>query len=600
MKVKVLRLISDHFEHLSLNKSKILVGRAVNCDLIIDHDSISHYHAMIYQDDSGNLSLIDLQSSNGTFINGQKLAMQSFISENDNLTFGKVHSTLIDTLEVEALVDVEENTVKEVITEKIYIPEKGSDSEILIDDEYCDIVFNEESFSPLQSSPLQNVIFDRENYIGNEELEDAFDIVEEKVGRCVQVTTLLSGNILEQYYLPLKDMSYTASGSASKGHLLIDVLSNSETFNFLEIQDENITIANLDGFECNRTTLITSDNSSVIVLTSGTFQVMVEMSEVPDHLIDIPRFAREHNFFKESAKIVAGIMLPMLLLLLVDLAPDKKKPFKQLSIIYKKPTKSNIDGKKLASKNPTNEKKNNGHKTTKQPEKKIAHKKAGQKSKQAPAKKVAKAAPTKAPKTKKSKAPVKAYKFKMASNINSMFNAGKNVKLAQNRAPASVSANSAVTGDLNTKVTGTASAKVGNMGSDLAGAQASFGSQGLSSKKGMDSSYIQTKTVVLGSMDPELLRKILQRYLPQFRHCYQKELTNNSEDIKGIVDLNFVISGSGKVGKIDIKAKDNRFSRKGIDCMSNVLSIIDFPAPKGGGRVAVRQPLSFFSEKERG
>lgn len=599
MKVKVLRLISDHFEHLDLKKSKLLIGRAPNCDLIIDHESISHYHAMIYQDDSGNLSLLDLQSSNGTFINGQKLNSQTYISENDNITLGKVHTTLIDTLAEEVFEDVEALTVKEEVQEKIYIPEKRNEAEVLIDDEYCDIVFNEDSFSPLQSSPIQNVVFDTENYIGTEELEEAFDIVEEKTGRCIQVTTLLSGNILEQYYLPLTDMSYTASGSNKKGHLLIDVL-NDETFSFIDVQSGNISISALEGFSCNLTSLNTTDNSSVAVLTSGTFQIMIEMSEVPDHLIDIPRLAREQNFFKESAKIMAGIMLPMLLLLLVDFAPDKKKPLKQLSIIYKKPTNTNVDGKKLASKNPNNEKKNNGHKSTKQPDKKVAHKKSGQKSKAAPAKKMAKAAPTKSQKTKKSKAPVKAYKFKMASNINSMFNAGKNVKLAQNRAPASVSSNSAVTGDLNTKVNGTASAKVGNMGSDLAGAQASFGSQGLSSKKGIDSSYIQTKTVVLGSMDPELLRKILQRYLPQFRHCYQQELTNNSEDIKGIVDLNFVISGAGKVGKIDIKAKDNRFSRKGIDCMSNVLSIIDFPAPKGGGRVAVRQPLSFFSEKERG
>lgn len=598
MKVKVLRLVSDYFEHADLSKSKILIGRAPNCDLIIDHESVSHYHAMIFQDDKGHFTVVDLESSNSTFINGQKLKSQTFISENDNLTFGKAHCTLIDTYQETEFIDVEKETIKEEIQEKIYIPEKRKDSEVLIDDEYCDIIFNEESFSPLQSSPIQKVIFDAESYIGTEELEDAFDIVEQKTGRCIQVTTLLSGSILEQYYLPLKDMSYTASGNPNKGHLLIDTLSD-ETFNFLKVNNEKISVINLENFKCNKTSITTTDHSSVIVLTSGTFQIMIEMSDVPDHLIDIPRFVREKNFFKETGKIVAGIMLPMLLLLLVDFAPDKKKPLKQLSIIYKKPTNSNIDGKRLASKTPSDEKKNNGHKSTKQPKKKVAHKKAGQKSKQAPAKKVAKASPKQAPKTKKPKAAVKAYQFKMASNINSMFHSGKTVKMAQNRAPASISANSVVTGDLSTKVTGTASAKVGNMGSDLAGAQASFGSQGLSFKKGINSSYIQTKTVILGSMDPELLRKILQRYLPQFRHCYQQELTNNSEDIKGIVDLNFVIGGTGKVGKINIKAKDNRFSKKGIDCMGNVLSIIDFPKPKGGGRVAVRQPLSFFSEREK-
>lgn len=598
MKVKVLRLVSDYFEHSDLSKSKILVGRAPNCDLIINHDSVSHYHAMIFQDNEGNLTLVDLESNNGSFINGDKIQGKTFISENDNLCFGKVHATLIDTLEHSELDDVESHTAKEEVQEKIYVPEKVSENEVLIDNEYCDIIFNENDFSPLQTSPIQNINFNQDDYISTEDIEESYEIVEQKTGRCVQVTTLLSGNILDQYYLPLKDMEYSASGDNKKGHLLIDVL-NGQTHSFLKVNGDRVQVQTFEGFTINQVELNTNDNSTVIVLTKGTFQIMVEMSEVPDHLINIPRFVREQSFFKETSKIVAGIMLPMLLLLFVDLSEEKKKPLKTLSIIYKKPTKSNIDGKKMASKNPNNEKKNNGHKSTKQPEKKIAHKKSGQKSKQAPAKKVAKASPKKTNKAKKSKAPVKAYQFKMASNINSMFNSGKTVKVAQNRAPASLNANSAVTGDLNTKVTGTASAKVGNMGSDLAGAQASFGAQGLSSKKGIDSSYIQTKTVVLGSMDPELLRKILQRYLPQFRHCYQQELSYNSEDIKGIVDLNFEISGSGKVGSIDIKAKDNRFSKKGIDCMSNVLSIIDFPKPKGGGRVAVRQPLNFFSEQEK-
>jgi hypothetical protein len=228
----------------------------------------------------------------------------------------------------------------------------------------------------------------------------------------------------------------------------------------------------------------------------------------------------------------------------------------------------------------------------------MAGKKA--KPKKAPSKKVAKATKAAKRKPSKTKAKTKAYSFKMASNISSVFSSSKTVAVVNNRAPSSVSTVSAESGSLSTKTNGTSSNKVGQMGSDAAGsAAASFGSKGLSSKAGRDTAYIQTQTVVLGSMDPELLRKILQQYLPQFRHCYQQELAYNSEDIKGIVDLNFEITGKGKVAKIKIKAKDSRFSKRGTNCMAKVLAIIDFPKPKGGGRVAVRQPLSFFSEREK-
>lgn len=598
MKVTLLSLISDFFETSELNKSKVLIGRAPNCDLVIDHQSVSHYHCILFQEPDGRLQILDLYSCNGTYINGNKINKKYFISEGDSLSFGSVHASLVNTNKSIIVENIEAETKITESADKVYIPQKDSINEVLIDNEYCDIIFNEEEFTPLLQSPIVDIDIDTKNFIATDELEESFDIVEEQTGRCIQVTTLSSGNILEQYYLPLKEMDYKASGKVGKGHLLIETLDE-HTHEFLNVSSEGITINPLSGFVISQNTLMFNDNENVVVMTQGTFQIMIEMSEVPNHLIDIPKLIREKSFLKESGKIFASIMLPMLLLLFVDLAPEKKKPLKTLSIIYKNPTKSKVDNKNLTSKVTTNENKNNGHKTTKQPEQKVSRNKAGQKSKKAPAKQVAKSTPVKSNKVKKAKAPVKAYQFKMASNINSLFKSGKEVKVSNNRAAASLSSESSLNTNLNTKIIGTSNSKAGNLGSDLAGTTASFGSKGLSSKKGLDSSYIQTKTVVLGSMDPELLRKILQRYLPQFRHCYQQELAYNDETIKGIVDLNFTIQGSGKVSGIDIKAKDNRFSKKGIDCMSNVLSIIDFPRPKGGGRVAVRQPLSFFSEQSK-
>jgi hypothetical protein len=123
--------------------------------------------------------------------------------------------------------------------------------------------------------------------------------------------------------------------------------------------------------------------------------------------------------------------------------------------------------------------------------------------------------------------------------------------------------------------------------------------KGLANKKGIDTAFVQADTVVLGSIEPEVLRKILQEYLPQFKFCYQQELSENSEKIKGIVDLNFRIEPDGKVSVVNIKSASTKFSQKGISCMGNILHMIEFPKPKGGGLVDVRQPLNFLSESTK-
>ena len=51
----------------------IKIGRTEGNDLVIKDDTtISRNHAEIFQDDEGNIFLTDLNSSNGTFVNGNK------------------------------------------------------------------------------------------------------------------------------------------------------------------------------------------------------------------------------------------------------------------------------------------------------------------------------------------------------------------------------------------------------------------------------------------------------------------------------------------------------------------------------------------------
>lgn len=125
------------------------------------------------------------------------------------------------------------------------------------------------------------------------------------------------------------------------------------------------------------------------------------------------------------------------------------------------------------------------------------------------------------------------------------------------------------------------------------------GLKGTGAKKGIMVGEVSTKTIVMGSIDPDLLRKILQEYLPQFRHCYQREIEKASDKFKGIVDLEFTIGKNGSVTKTDIKAREGGFTNQGINCLSSILRVIKFPEPKGGGMVDVRQPLNFYPEDSK-
>jgi hypothetical protein len=103
-------------------------------------------------------------------------------------------------------------------------------------------------------------------------------------------------------------------------------------------------------------------------------------------------------------------------------------------------------------------------------------------------------------------------------------------------------------------------------------------------------------------MDPELLRKILRRYLPQFRQCYQQELITQNRKLEGVLSLDFRIGKRGRVIHSNIHLKDAHFSKHGTNCMNRVLSLIKFPKPRGGGFVDVTQPgqvivFSYFGNK---
>jgi outer membrane biosynthesis protein TonB len=160
------------------------------------------------------------------------------------------------------------------------------------------------------------------------------------------------------------------------------------------------------------------------------------------------------------------------------------------------------------------------------------------------------------------------------------------------------------TGSVSGVSTGTGSVKTAgiqtNQGS-LVGATTgvlgdSKGAEGLSAKKMIYTAGIPSETVVLGSMDPDVIRRILLDHLPQFRYCYQKELESSGAELSGMIKLDFTIGASGHVSGAGVDS-GSRLPANVKQCVVSVLKGISFPEPMGGGTVEVKQPMNFYPKK---
>lgn len=124
----------------------------------------------------------------------------------------------------------------------------------------------------------------------------------------------------------------------------------------------------------------------------------------------------------------------------------------------------------------------------------------------------------------------------------------------------------------------------------------SKGAEGLSAKKAIYTAGIPSETVVLGSMDPDVIRRILLDHLPQFRYCYQKELEKIGSEVSGVIKLDFTIGASGHVTGAGVDSASN-LPPETKRCVVGVLKGITFPEPMGGGVVEVKQPMNFYPKK---
>lgn|GEM_PF-578671 len=97
--------------------SKVIIGRGTDADVVIDNTAISRHHSSLEMRD-GRHYLADLKSTNGTTVNGKRIANKTAITINDLILLGKFQLALAESPKADAgassyakAMDLDEQTV---------------------------------------------------------------------------------------------------------------------------------------------------------------------------------------------------------------------------------------------------------------------------------------------------------------------------------------------------------------------------------------------------------------------------------------------------------------------------------------------------------
>jgi pSer/pThr/pTyr-binding forkhead associated (FHA) protein len=86
---------TERTREIAIGNEEFLIGRGTDCDLRLREEDISRHHCLIHVRQK-EMTLSDLGSSNGTFVNGQPVHSQARLKSGDEIQLGEKVRFVVD------------------------------------------------------------------------------------------------------------------------------------------------------------------------------------------------------------------------------------------------------------------------------------------------------------------------------------------------------------------------------------------------------------------------------------------------------------------------------------------------------------------------
>lgn len=115
------------------------------------------------------------------------------------------------------------------------------------------------------------------------------------------------------------------------------------------------------------------------------------------------------------------------------------------------------------------------------------------------------------------------------------------------------------------------------------------GAGGLGGRRAHAPDVVAGVAQVRGSLDKEIIRRVIRRHINEVRFCYEKELVTKP-NLYGRVMIQFIIAGDGHV-MASLVQNSTMGSPPVEQCIASAVKRWEFPKPQGGGIVQVSYPF---------